>query len=126
MRRRKNIMIKKLITLGIASLMTVLMLVPSFAGEVLLKLPTWFGTHLPSLGTSPLFIESNINAVDTGLKVKLYEPNKLIPNKGMLEAVSKGQINSGYTFPAIMLFHYHSKSKQGTQVHQDQKEQLKR
>jgi TRAP-type mannitol/chloroaromatic compound transport system substrate-binding protein len=101
MRRRKNIMIKKLITLGIASLMTVLMLVPSFAGEVLLKLPTWFGTHLPSLGTSPLFIESNINAIGPGLglKVKLYEPGKLVPSKGMLEAVSKGQINSGYTTP---------------------------
>jgi TRAP-type mannitol/chloroaromatic compound transport system substrate-binding protein len=102
MRRRKNIMIKKLITLGIASLMTVMsMLVPSFAGEVLLKLPTWFGTHLPSLGTSPLFIESNINAIGPGLglKVKLYEPGKLVPSKGMLEAVSKGQINSGYTTP---------------------------
>jgi len=95
-------MIKKLITLGIASLMTVmLMSAPSFADNVLLKVPVWFPTRLPALGTNGPWIAERINKIaataGSGLQVKIYEPGKLIPGKEMLEAVSKGQVNAGYT-----------------------------
>ena len=48
-------MIRKIISLGIATAMTIMfMSVPSFAGKVLLKVPVWFPTTLPALGTSPI------------------------------------------------------------------------
>ena len=74
---------------------------PSLAAEkkVLLKVPVWFPTSLPALGTSPAWVAKKINALDGNLKLKIYEPKKLVPPKEMLEAVSKGQVNAGYTTP---------------------------
>ncbi|MDP6785464.1 MAG: C4-dicarboxylate ABC transporter, partial [Alphaproteobacteria bacterium] len=88
-------MIKKTIGLGIASLMVIMMTsVPSFAGKVLLKVPVWFPTTLPALGTSPAWVAKHINAIGGDLTMKTYEPKKLVPPKEMLEAVSKGQVNA--------------------------------
>ena len=93
-------MIKKTIGLGIASLIMIMMTsVPSFAGKLLLKVPVWFPTTLPALGTSPAWVAKHINAIGGDLTMKTYEPKKLVPPKEMLEAVSKGQVNAGYTTP---------------------------
>ncbi len=93
-------MIKKTIGLGIASLIMIMMTsVPSFAGKLLLKVPVWFPTTLPALGTSPAWVAKQINAIGGDLTMKTYEPKKLVPPKEMLEAVSKGQVNAGYTTP---------------------------
>ena len=73
---------------------------PSYAEKkILLKVPVWFPTSLPALGTSPAWIAKHINAIGGSLKMKTYEPKKLVPPKEMLEAVSKGQVNAGYTTP---------------------------
>ena len=67
--------------------------------KVLLKLPVYFGTHLPGLGTTPKWLADNLKASGSTVKVKVYEPGKLIPPKEILQAVSKGQVNAGYTTP---------------------------
>lgn len=68
--------------------------------KVLLKLPVWFGTHLTGLGSTPLWLSEQVEQASGGnVKIKIYEPGKLIPPKEMLDAVSKGQINAGYTTP---------------------------
>ncbi|MCP4431021.1 MAG: C4-dicarboxylate ABC transporter, partial [Gammaproteobacteria bacterium] len=68
--------------------------------KALLKLPVWFGTHLTGLGSTPKWLAENVNAASDGsLKIKIYEPGKLIPPKEMLDSISKGQINAGYTTP---------------------------
>lgn len=67
--------------------------------KVLLKLPVYFGTHLPGLGTTPKWLAENLKASGSSVRVKVYEPGKLIPPKEILEAVSKGQVNAGYTTP---------------------------
>ncbi len=68
--------------------------------KVLLKLPVWFGTHLTGLGSTPKWLAENVNVASGGsLKIKIYEPGKLIPPKEMLDSISKGQINAGYTTP---------------------------
>ncbi|SVE52495.1 uncharacterized protein METZ01_LOCUS505349, partial [marine metagenome] len=93
-------MIKKIISLGIAVVMTVVfMSTSSFADKILLKVPVWFPTTLPALGTSPAWVAKHINAIGGDLTMKTYEPKKLVPPKEMLEAVSKGQVNAGYTTP---------------------------
>lgn len=68
--------------------------------KVLLKLPVWFGTHLTGLGSTPLWLSEQVELASGGnVKIKIYEPGKLIPPAEMLDAVSKGQINAGYTTP---------------------------
>ena len=90
-----------LATLTAATAMIGIAASPSFAAEkkILLKVPVWFPTSLPALGTSPAWIAKKINAIGGNLKLKIYEPKKLVPPKEMLEAVSKGQVNAGYTTP---------------------------
>jgi TRAP-type mannitol/chloroaromatic compound transport system substrate-binding protein len=62
---------------------------PSYAEKkILLKVPVWFPTSLPALGTSPAWVAKHINAIGGSLKMKTYEPKKLVPPKEMLEAVS--------------------------------------
>jgi TRAP-type mannitol/chloroaromatic compound transport system substrate-binding protein len=70
------------------------------AKRVLLKVPVWFGTHLTGLGSTPKWLSEHVNEASGGsVKIKIYEPGKLIPPKEMLEAVSKGQVNAGWTTP---------------------------
>jgi TRAP-type mannitol/chloroaromatic compound transport system substrate-binding protein len=71
------------------------------AKRVLLKVPVFFGTHLEGLGTTPKWLAEKINVVsgDT-VRIKIYEPGKLIPPEGILQAVAKGKVNAGYTTPA--------------------------
>ena len=92
---------RALAILTAATAMIGLAATPSLAAEkkVLLKVPVWFPTSLPALGTSPAWIAKEINAIGGSLKLKIYEPKKLVPPKEMLEAVSKGQVNAGYTTP---------------------------
>lgn len=67
--------------------------------KVLLKVPVYFGTHLPGLGTTPKWLAEHLKKSGSSVKIKIYEPGKLLPSKEILEAVSKGQVNAGYTTP---------------------------
>jgi len=90
----------KALTLGAVVAVTVAAAPVQAEKKVLLKLPVWFGTHLTGLGSTPKWLAENVNAASGGnLKIKIYEPGKLIPPKEMLDSISKGQINAGYTTP---------------------------
>ena len=67
--------------------------------RVLLKVPLWFGTHLTGLGSAPLYFRDSVNAASTSVRVKLYEPGKLVANKEILENVSNGSVNAGWSTP---------------------------
>ncbi|MBT3010901.1 MAG: hypothetical protein N0E58_00450 [Candidatus Thiodiazotropha endolucinida] len=86
----------------VAALSLVLVSSPAVAAKkVLLKVPVWFGTHLTGLGSTPKWLAEHVNDASGGtVKIKIYEPGKLIPPKEILEAVSKGQVNAGWTTPA--------------------------
>jgi TRAP-type mannitol/chloroaromatic compound transport system substrate-binding protein len=65
---------------------------------ILLKVPTCFSTSLPGLGDGILYISKNIATLSNGaLKMKVYEPKKLVAPFEILDAVSKGKINAGYS-----------------------------
>lgn len=66
---------------------------------VLLKVPVYFGTNLQGLGTTPVWLADQLEKSGSSVKLKIYEPDKLIPPKEILEAVNKGQVNAGYTTP---------------------------
>ena len=93
---------KMFITAGVAAALSMAFAAtPALAGPVNLEVQTWFGKHLPGLGTSPTWIAERINKI-TGvskLKMTVREPGAIIPSGEMLEAVSKGQLSAGYTTP---------------------------
>ena len=68
------------------------------ADKLLLKTPVAFSTALPGLGTPIPRVAEEVALMSGGtLKMKVYEPGKLVPAFEILDAVSSGKINSGYT-----------------------------
>jgi TRAP-type mannitol/chloroaromatic compound transport system substrate-binding protein len=68
------------------------------AKPVLLKVPVAFPTTLPGLGTTMKWVADRIELVSQGsVKMKLYEPSKLVAPFETLDAVSTGKVNAGYT-----------------------------
>jgi TRAP-type mannitol/chloroaromatic compound transport system substrate-binding protein len=67
---------------------------------VLLKMPIYYGSHLPGLGSPAKYLADNAAILSGGtVKVKLYEPKKLISSGEILDAVSTGQVQAGYATP---------------------------
>lgn len=68
------------------------------ADKLLLKVPVAFSTELPSLGTPIPRVAEQVEVMSGGtLRMKVYEPGKLVPPFEILDAVSSGKINAGYT-----------------------------
>jgi TRAP-type mannitol/chloroaromatic compound transport system substrate-binding protein len=83
------------------------------ADKVLLKTPIAFGSHLPALGTPIKWVSEQLSLIsDKKIRMKIYEPGKLVGAKEILDAVSSGKVNSGYAtagywqgkMPAAALF----------------------
>ncbi|MBV1787044.1 TRAP transporter substrate-binding protein [Marinobacterium sp. D7] len=87
---------------------------PAAAGDkLLLKTPVAFGTHLPALGSPIKWVSEQLPLMSDGdIKMKIYEPGKLVSPQEILDAVSSGKVNSGYStagywqgkLPAAALF----------------------
>ncbi|MGB0696598.1 MAG: TRAP transporter substrate-binding protein [Rhodospirillaceae bacterium] len=68
------------------------------ADKLLLKTPIAFSTELPGLGTPIPRVAEQVDLMSGGtLKMRVYEPGKLVPPFEILDAVSTGKTNSGYT-----------------------------
>lgn len=66
-------------------------------GRVLLKTPIAFATNLPALGSPIVEVAERLNKISGGnIKMKVYEPGKLVAPPEILDAVSTGKVNSGY------------------------------
>lgn len=83
------------------------------ADKLLLKTPVAFGTHLPALGTPIKWVSEQLKVMSDGkIRMKIYEPGKLVSPPEILGAVSSGKVNSGYAtagywqgkIPAAALF----------------------
>lgn len=91
---------KRKLFIAISLLALSLFSAPSFAGKVLLKMPVYYGTHLTGLGTTPKWLAEHLAVTSGGdIKIKIYEPGKLIPVKSILQAVADGKVSAGYTTP---------------------------
>lgn len=68
------------------------------ADKLLLKTPIAFSSQLPGLGTPIPRVADQLDLMSGGtLQMKVYEPGKLVDPFEILDAVSTGKINSGYT-----------------------------
>ncbi len=66
--------------------------------KIMLKVPICFSTSLPGLGSTIPWVADRIETASNGtLKMKVYEPNKLVAPFEILDSVSKGKINAGYS-----------------------------
>ena len=76
-----------------------LLAAPALAGDkILLKTPIAFSTALPGLGTPIPRVAEQLDVMSGGeIKMKVYEPGKLVDPFEILDAVATGKINSGYT-----------------------------
>lgn len=71
------------------------------SNNVLLKVPVAFSTSLPALGSPIKWVSDNIAVASGGsVKFKIYEPGKLVAPFEILDAVSSGKVNAGYTTAA--------------------------
>lgn len=65
---------------------------------VLLKVPICFSTALPGLGSTIKWIEDRIAVASSNtVRMKVFEPGKLVAPFEILGAVSKGKVNAGYS-----------------------------
>ena len=88
---------KALIGLAVAAAVTASS-VSLAADKLLLKTPIAFSSALPGLGTPiPRVADALKEMAGGSLRMKVYEPGKLVPAFEILESVSSGKINSGYT-----------------------------
>lgn len=85
----------------------------AMAGKVLLKLPVAFSSTLPILGESIVYFKDTVEQLSGGdIRVKLYEPGKLMPALEIHDSVATGKVNAGYgvsgyyagKIPALNLF----------------------
>jgi len=97
----KSLLSKSVAMAGIATL-TVSVATHAVAADkaVLLKMPIYYGSHLPGLGSPAKYMADNAEILSGGtVKIKLYEPKKLIGSKEILDAVSTGKVQAGYATP---------------------------
>ncbi len=74
--------------------------------SLLLKMQVYIGTHLTGIGSIPVWLVEYVNAASGGsLKIKIYEPDRLVPTSESLQAVHSGQVNAGFTGAGGVLCH---------------------
>ncbi|MCG8639828.1 MAG: TRAP transporter substrate-binding protein [Desulfobacterales bacterium] len=91
----KNAINLTVITLGIILALT--FSTQAAERKILLKTPLCFATSLPVLGDTIPVLAEEINAASNGtIRIKYYEPGKLVPAFEILSAVSSGKVNAGF------------------------------
>jgi len=83
--------------------LTIVLIALFFTGQALaekkflLKIPTAFSTSLPTLGDSIVKFKEYVEAASgKTIKIKIYEPGKLVPAFELLDATSTGKVDGGY------------------------------
>ncbi len=83
------------------------------ADKIRWKMPIAFASKLPGLGTPAPWVADQLKLITDGeVQVRLYEPGKLVPPFEILQSVSDGKVEAGYTWigydqgkvPAVPLF----------------------
>ncbi len=92
-------MMKKPYLLICASLLSLALTLPAVAAaKRLLKMPVYVSTSLKALGTNATWLAEHLRKASGGsLRIKLYEPGKLVPAREILHAVHAGQVDAGFT-----------------------------
>jgi len=83
------------------------------ADSIRWKMPIAFASKLPGLGSPSQYVAKQLDAASGGdVQVRVFEPDKLVPPFEILQSVSDGKVEAGYTWigydqgkvPAVPLF----------------------
>ena len=106
-------MLNKKLMVATATLLSAFSMPAIAEKNVLLKTPIYYNSALPGLGSPIKYVADNINELSGGsIKVKTYEPGKLVSPKEILDTVSTGKVQAGFAtagnwggkIPAARLF----------------------
>lgn len=88
---------RKSLAMAVGAVTLSLSATTALAGNVLLKTPIAFNSSLPALGTPIVKVSKQLKQISGGtVRMKIYEPGKLVPPLQILDAVSSGKVNAGY------------------------------
>ncbi len=88
----KNIVLATVVSLSVCATSVV-----AKDKKVLLKVPITFSSSLPVVGTPIKIFKEGVESISSTIKVKIYEPKKLIAPFEILDAVSTGKVNAGWS-----------------------------
>lgn len=98
---RRHTLLSQMLAVGVA--LSTLLNVSSLQAEekikpLLLKVPLAFPSTLPAVKSSMLWVADQAPLISNGsLKIKTYEPGQLVPPFEILDAVSTGKVNAGFS-----------------------------
>ncbi len=95
---------KKATTILTAGLLAMLVMAPvqAMAGKAVLQTQLCYSAAMPILGETITYFADKVKEASDGQMVfKLYDPGKLVPPSEILESVSKGRIQAGYSNPGF-------------------------
>ena len=94
---------------GIARLLATALLAfavatPAVAQSKRIKIQSGFTLSVPVLGETIVHFEERMEAMGgAGLRIKLYDAEKLVPTLQIFDAVSAGKIDAGFAFPGYWM-----------------------
>jgi TRAP-type mannitol/chloroaromatic compound transport system substrate-binding protein len=69
------------------------------AEKVRWKVPIAFGTNLPALGDTAIYVSEQLSVATNGdIQLKIFEPGKLVPPFQIFDAVKDRKVEAGYTW----------------------------
>jgi TRAP-type mannitol/chloroaromatic compound transport system substrate-binding protein len=88
---------KKLLILLALIAAVAMIATPAMAKKTTIKCQQCYSSKLPGLGTAMVWMANMVKeASDEQMKIKIYEPGKLVKCFEVLDAVSRGQIDAGF------------------------------
>ena len=105
----------KKFTLSLATTLALALMSGAVSAEkrILLKTPIYYNSSLPGLGASVRYVADALEVISgKSIRMKIYEPNKLVNPKEILDTVASGKVQAGYAtagnwggkIPAARLF----------------------
>ncbi|MBW2393542.1 MAG: TRAP transporter substrate-binding protein [Deltaproteobacteria bacterium] len=72
--------------------------------NVRLKIQSAWSRNMPVLGETIRNFESRMNAMEGhGIRLRVYDANKLVPTLQIMDAVSSGKVDAGFAFPGYWM-----------------------
>ncbi|MDX1649519.1 MAG: C4-dicarboxylate ABC transporter substrate-binding protein, partial [Myxococcota bacterium] len=90
---------------GLAAALLVLALgSPGAAQETRIRVQSGYPLSMPVLGEAVVHFRERMEALDTpGLRIRVYDADKLVPTLSIFDAVSGGRLDAGFAFPAYWM-----------------------
>ncbi|KAB7628219.1 TRAP transporter substrate-binding protein [Alkalilimnicola sp. S0819] len=110
---KKSMMSKPLVAAAVGSALLLGAVTEASADRLRWRMPMTFSSNLPALGSPAAWTADRLKEMSGGeIQIRVSEPGKIVPPFEILEAVSEGKVEAGYSWigydqgkvPAVPLF----------------------